>query len=127
MEPPLPLIIMKQRGNFALHLLLGRETVMSGADPAVARDDERRRERELSKSRLQVVLASDAEQNRIVHLDLRGEAFHIRGVVSSSIETPITTRPRDLYVLYNSMNPGISFRQGGHQVAQKSSRITLPL
>src|SRR4029078_11292498 len=40
---------------------------------------------------------------------------------------PITSRPCCLYLFWNSMNQGISTLHGPHQVAQKSSRITLPL
>src|SRR5262245_20442970 len=39
----------------------------------------------------------------------------------------MTSRPCCLYLLLNSMNQGISLLQGPHHVAQKSSRITLPL
>src|SRR5581483_8165098 len=43
------------------------------------------------------------------------------------METPTTEKPRSLNCCSNSMNQGISILQGPHQVAQKSSRITLPL
>src|SRR5437868_11309756 len=43
------------------------------------------------------------------------------------METPTTCRPAFPYLFWNSMNHGISILQGPHQVAQKSSRITLPL
>src|SRR5713226_3498285 len=36
-------------------------------------------------------------------------------------------KPRDRYLLYNSINPGISILQGAHHVAQKSNKITLSL
>src|SRR6478736_6537965 len=45
----------------------------------------------------------------------------------SSIDTPITCRPFLAYLFWNSINQGISILQGPHHVAQKSSRITLPL
>src|SRR5262249_21268023 len=40
---------------------------------------------------------------------------------------PTTCRPLLPYLFWNSMNHGISTLHGPHQVAQKSSRITLPL
>src|SRR5262249_12866958 len=40
---------------------------------------------------------------------------------------PTTCRPSLPYLFWNSMNQGISILQGPHHVAQKSSRITLPL
>src|SRR6185295_16823682 len=46
---------------------------------------------------------------------------------SSSRETPMTTRPSLPYCFCSSMKPGISSRQGGHHVAQKSRTTTLPL
>src|SRR5271154_6966179 len=55
---------------------------MSRADSAVARDDKRRWKRKLSKSRLEVVFPAEAEQDGIVHFDLRGVPFHVREVVS---------------------------------------------
>src|SRR3954464_9508011 len=45
----------------------------------------------------------------------------------SSTDTPVTCSPSLPYLFWNSMNHGISILQGPHQVAQKSSRITLPL
>src|SRR5262249_59915467 len=45
----------------------------------------------------------------------------------SSTDTPMTCRPFLPYLFWNSMNHGISILHGPHQVAQKSSRITLPL
>src|SRR2546423_9027999 len=45
----------------------------------------------------------------------------------SSTETPTTCRPSLPYLFWNSMNQGISILHGPHHVAQKSSRITLPL
>src|SRR3954452_5551863 len=45
----------------------------------------------------------------------------------SSIDTPTTWRPSFPYLFWNSTNQGISILHGPHQVAQKSSRITLPL
>src|SRR5689334_8676371 len=45
----------------------------------------------------------------------------------SSMEMPITCRPSLPYLFWNSMNHGISILHGPHHVAQKSSRITLPL
>src|SRR5689334_23557858 len=45
----------------------------------------------------------------------------------SSTEMPITCSPSLPYLFWNSMNQGISILQGPHHVAQKSSRITLPL
>src|SRR5579862_6752214 len=82
MGPPNPLQqLLEQTGYFALHQLRGGETVMSSADPAIAIDDKRRREREISEGRLQFVVPPEAEQNRVVHLDLSGVALHIRDVV----------------------------------------------
>ena len=43
------------------------------------------------------------------------------------METPTTCRPAFPYLFWNSMNHGISILHGPHHVAQKSSRITLPL
>src|SRR5260221_180627 len=45
----------------------------------------------------------------------------------SSTETPITVKPFSAYFFWIATNPGISLRQGGHQVAQKSKMTTLPL
>src|SRR5215813_4610561 len=45
----------------------------------------------------------------------------------SSTDTPTTCKPFLPYLFWNSMNHGISILQGPHQVAQKSSRMTLPL
>src|SRR5215471_5809808 len=45
---------------------------------------------------------------------------------SSSIEIPMTTRPKSLYFSANSMYHGISCLQPWHHVAQKLTRITLP-
>src|SRR4249920_2860250 len=45
----------------------------------------------------------------------------------SSVRIPMMFRPLLPYFSWNSMNHGISILQGPHQVAQKSSRITLPL
>src|SRR4051794_35494252 len=36
-------------------------------------------------------------------------------------------KPRDPYFVWNAANHGISILHGSHHVAQKSSRITLPL
>src|SRR6266478_4847962 len=44
-----------------------------------------------------------------------------------SSETPITDKPLPAYFFRSATNPGISARQGGHQVAQKSKITTLPL
>src|SRR6516225_4263800 len=44
-----------------------------------------------------------------------------------SRETPITVKPLSAYFFWIATNPGISARQGGHQVAQKSKMTTLPL
>src|SRR5258708_32283799 len=44
-----------------------------------------------------------------------------------SSETPITDKPLSAYFFWSATNPGISARQGGHHVAQKSKMITLPL
>src|SRR5208282_499281 len=46
---------------------------------------------------------------------------------SLSVETPITERPRSLYLFWKSTNSGISTLQPSHQVAQKFSRTTFPL
>src|SRR5882762_150291 len=46
---------------------------------------------------------------------------------SLSIETPTTANPLCSYFFANSMYHGISTLQPVHQVAQKSSRTTLPL
>src|SRR5467141_3637843 len=43
-----------------------------------------------------------------------------------SSETPITDKPLSAYFFCSATNPGISARQGGHHVAQKSKMITLP-
>ena len=70
---------------------------MPAADPAVARDDERRRQRELAKGRLEIVIPPEAEQDRIIRSCIAWRIVFTAGVSSvSSIETPITTRPRDL-------------------------------
>src|ERR1700693_2556466 len=45
---------------------------------------------------------------------------------SSSIATPITTKPWSLYLRSKSINQGISIWQGPHQVAQKSTMTVLP-
>ena len=45
---------------------------------------------------------------------------------SSSTAIPINCRPWLPYCFCNSINSGISFRQGAHQVAQKFRTITLP-
>src|SRR5258708_9084522 len=44
-----------------------------------------------------------------------------------SNEAPITVKPFFAYFFWIATNPGISLRQGGHQVAQKSKMTTLPL
>src|SRR5581483_5267569 len=44
----------------------------------------------------------------------------------SSTETPTTASPCGPYFDWNSLNQGISTLHGGHHVAQKSRRITLP-
>src|SRR5258708_13599157 len=44
-----------------------------------------------------------------------------------SSETPITDKPLSAYFFWSATNPGISARQGGHQVAQTSKITTLPL
>src|SRR4029077_4857774 len=44
-----------------------------------------------------------------------------------SSETPITDKPLSANFFWRATNPGISARQGGHQVAQKSKITTLPL
>src|SRR6266446_8604320 len=44
-----------------------------------------------------------------------------------SSETPITDKLLSAYFFWSATNPGISARQGGHQVAHKSKMITLPL
>src|SRR5260221_9750881 len=45
----------------------------------------------------------------------------------SSRETPTMVKPLSAYFFWIAINPGISARQGGHQVAQKSRMITFPL
>src|SRR5436853_6464769 len=45
----------------------------------------------------------------------------------SSTDTPTTCSPLLPYLFWNSMNHGISILHGPHHVAQKSSRMTLPL
>src|SRR6516162_7678893 len=44
-----------------------------------------------------------------------------------SRETPMTVKPLSAYFFWIATNLGISARQGGHQVAQKSKMTTLPL
>src|SRR5258707_324512 len=44
-----------------------------------------------------------------------------------SRETPTMVTPLSAYFFWIATNPGISARQGGHQVAQKSRMITFPL
>src|SRR5260221_12043872 len=45
----------------------------------------------------------------------------------SSRETPTMVKPLSAYFFWIAINPGISARQGGHQVAQKSRMIPFPL
>ena len=63
-----------------------------------------------------------------------GRCYHLADVngltdfqPSSSMQTPITARPRPLYFLWNSIYQGISVLHPWHQAAQKSSSTTLPL
>lgn len=44
-----------------------------------------------------------------------------------SIDTPNTSNPFDLYLLYNFTTLGLDARHGPHQLAQKSIKTTLPL
>src|SRR5690606_39767654 len=55
--------------------------------------------------------------------DLNGFSFS----GGSSTDTPTTCRPCSPYCSCSSTKPGISALQGGHHVAQKSSRMTFPL
>src|ERR1019366_5392116 len=53
--------------------------------------------------------------------------FLTGSVPSVSIEIPTTTSPLAAYFFWSATYPGISVRQGGHQVAQKSRITTFPL
>src|SRR5512140_427483 len=46
--------------------------------------------------------------------------------VSVSSEIPINSNPFSLCLLYTSTKPGISSRQGGHQVAKKLMTVGFP-
>ena len=66
-----------------------------------------------------------AEHDSVGHAG-RLEEWRTTFQPSSSSETPTTVRPWDAYLRWNSENQGISSLHPWHQVAQKSSRTTLP-
>lgn len=71
------------------------------------------------------LLEGDAEYLRI------RDAHLFYGLVASSLSSltikPSTCKPRSLYFSWAATMPGISALQGGHQLAQKSTKTYFPL
>ena len=119
-------IILQEPEDILFERLLGIEPHVLLAEPAIAPDDIGRRQSPDRPVRLLHVVAAvaDAAPGSSSCRPPRRAAACSR---VSSTETPMTISPLSRYLFCRSTNPGISILHGPHHVAQKSSRITLPL